>query len=646
MPGKSVGHVVLILNETTQYMKRFIFIICMVLLVIRTQASDVLVLSDANTKGISLSNNYLSVYEDPANIFTIDSILNSTNTSLFKPASYNHNIHPNATYWIKFSVKNAGDDFTEYVIENYYSYTKEFSIYYEENGKIFHQTTGEYITYKNRNYRHKNLVLDIPTPTVGNTRTYYIKVVSPLYVNFNFVINNQHSFTEYSINEYLLLGIYYGIILLLILYNIILFFTIRARLYILYIFYLIAGILISLNEDRLGYQYLWPEHPVLNPLLSFHVAPVLLVFCFLIYASNFLELYKRIKKLFFMVWVSFGIYICLFILNFYVPVYLLMRIVTPLPFLMVFISTIIIYLHGYKSARFFILGSGLILTSIILIQLRALAIIMGSIFTVYIFNYSLIIESIILSIALSDRISIIRKEKEAAQTAVLKELEEKEKLQVEINKQLYEKQQLHQKINQELEIKVIERTKELHSRSEELEIANVKLQSLIEQTNNMNIKLDLDNWELKKNVRHELVQRITGQEVSMDMFRTVFKDDITCLRFLDELKWSEGFVCKKCQYTKYKEADSSFVRKCSRCSHPESVTANTLLHGIKFSITNALYMIYLIHARRGDVRLEEIAELGEISIVSASKFRAKVMEKMLLIEKKRKNATWEEILLN
>jgi hypothetical protein len=598
-----------------------------------------------NAKGISLSDNYLALFEDTTAHLSIHTIIAQGSAEKFKPVTHNFNIHPASAYWIKFTIKNEGDVFTQYVIENYYSHTKDFSIFYIENGKFFHQTTGEYITYAHRNFQHKNLVLDLPIPEIGKERTYYIKIVSDLYVNFNFVINSQHSFTHYSTNEYFLLGIYYGIILLLILYNIILFFTIRAKLYILYIFYLLSGMLISLNEDKLGYQYLWPEHPELNPLLSFHIAPLLLVFCFILYASNFLELYKRIKLLFILVWTSFAIYVSILILNFYFPLLIVMRVITPLPFLMVFISTIIIYLKGYKSARFFILGAGLILTSIILIQLRALAIIMGSIFTVYIFNYSLIIESIILSIALSDRIGIIRKEKAAAQISVLKELEEKEKLQIEVNKQLHEKQQLQQKINQELEIKVSERTKELSTRSEELEIANVKLQSLIEQTNKMNIKLDLDNWELKKNVRHELVQRITGQEVSIDMFKTVFKDDITCLRFLDELKWSEGFICTKCQYTKYKESDS-FVRKCSKCSHPESVTANTLLHGIKFSITQALYMIYLIHARRGDIKLEALTDISGISIVSASKFRAKVIEKMLLLEKKNKNVTWEQIILN
>ena len=407
-----------------------------------------------------------------------------------------------------------------------------------------------------------------------------------------------------------------------------------------------SGILISLNEDKLGYQYLWPEYPFLNPLLSFHVAPLLLEFCFLIYASDFLEIRKRNFRLFLMVWFSFAAYVITFALNFYFPLLIVMRIVTPLPFLCIFVSAIILFLNGNKSARFFILGSGLIVTSVILIQLRALAIIMGSIFTVYIFNYSLIIESIILSIALSDKIKIIRTEKEFAQKTILNELREKEILQNEINTQLKEKHELQGKINQELEIKVTERTKELNNRSQELEVVNAKLQSLIDQTNSMNIKLDLDNWELKKNVRHELVQRITGQEVSMDMFKTVFKDDITCLRFLDELKWSKGYVCKKCGYTKFKEPDHSFVRKCSKCSHPESVTSSTLLHGMKFAICDALYLVYLVHARRGNIRLEEVSEIAGISIVSASKFRAKIMEKITLLEKKHKNVTWEEIILN
>ncbi len=234
---------------------------------------------------------------------------------------------------------------------------------------------------------------------------------------------------------------------------------------------------------------------------------------------------------------------------------------------------------------------------------------------------------------------------------MIRELEENKKLQNLVNIQYQEKQELQEKVNRELETKVTQRTQEVNKKKEELELkskelehSNAKLQALIEQANTMNIKLDIDNWELKKNVQQELLQRITGDEVSFEVFKSVFKDDKTGLRFLEEIKWAQGYSCKKCGYDKFKDPDNSMMRKCSRCGYPESVTSGTLLHGIKFPVNSALYLVYLIHKRKGKIRLEEIAEISNVSTVSASKFKNKIIDKMNVLEKNKKHATWEEII--
>ncbi|MFL5727950.1 MAG: 7TM diverse intracellular signaling domain-containing protein [Cytophagaceae bacterium] len=607
-------------------------------------ASDTLVLKENDPSYNPINKRYLEIFEDSSRSLTIRDILNPEKAVLFSEAEYSFNKNTKSAYWIKITARNESAPSVRYLLESYFLYTNELSIYYEVDGKIYQQHTGELTTYSHRDYHHKNLLLDFPLPEDHSARTFYIRVYSVLYSDFNFLAKNQHSFTNYTVSEYWLLGIYYGILLIMAIYNLILFFTIRSRVYLLYIFYVLAGILVSLNEDKLGYQYLWPEHPSWNPMLAYHVAPLLLLFSFILYSTEFLELRKRNVKLFLAAWGSFFIYIIVFIINFYYSLEGTLRLLTVISFLLIFISAIIVYSKGYKPVRFFIAANFLILFSIVLIQMRSQGYIQGSIFTVYIFNYSLVTETIILSISLSDKIKIIQKEKDQAKLIVIAELEENKRLQDELNIQLKEKHSLQEKVNRELETKVSERTAELRMKTDELEVSNSKLQSLIEQANKMNIKLDLDNWELKKNVQQELVQRITGQEVSFEVFQTLFKDEFTCLKFLDEIKWAKGYVCRKCGYNKCKETDNSFLRKCSRCSYPESITSGTILHGIKFQINKALYLIYLIHKRKGKIKLEEISEVAGISIVSASKFKAKVMEKITELEKENKYVIWEEII--
>lgn len=606
-----------------------------------SKGADTLDLRDIS-KSFVIENKYLEIFEDTTSEYSIHQLFSKN--YLFSPADFNFNRNRKATYWIKFTVKNTATPFSHFVLENYYLHTSAMTLYYKSEDSIYLQKTGGLTTYPNRDYKHKNLIFDIPMPEVGCSRTFIIKINSELYTDFNYRIKSNHFFTYYSVNEYLLLGIFYGMLVIMCLYNFILYVSIRSQIYLLYIFYILSGILMSLNEDKLGFQYLWPESPELNPLLAYYVAPFLLLFSLLLYASEFLKLRKRIKVVYKLVWALFVIYVLGFFLNFYYSIELLLRVFYIMPFVVVFISSILLFYKGYKYSRFFMLGSGLIMTSIILIQVRAEGWLPGTLFTVYILNYSLVAEAILFSLAIADRIKIIQKEKVSAQHEVIKELEENRKLQNTLNQELKEKQLLQEKVNRELEEKVNERTFELKSKTEELEISNYKLQSLIDQANKMNIKLDLDNWELKKNVQHELLQRITGNEVGFDVFTTIFKDDITCLRFLDEVKWVSGYRCKKCGYTKCKEPDNSLIRKCSRCGYPESVTSGTLLHGIKFPVYKALYLVYLIHKRKGKVRLEEISDLSGISVVSASKFKSKIVDKMIALEKKNKFVTWEQIV--
>lgn len=466
-----------------------------------------------------------------------------------------------------------------------------------------------------------------------------------MYVNFNFVLSNQHSFVKYSVFEYFLLGIYYGILLLLIIYNVLLYLNIRSKIYIFYILYLISGIFISLNEDGFGHQFIWPEYNNLNQIFSFYITTPLFVFAFLLYSTSFLELKSKLKLYYVLSWASYLVCFTVFIVNIYFPIIYVLRLVVPIPFLLIAIAAITQYYKGYKPARFFIIGSMLIFISIVFIQLRSLAIIMGSIFTVYIFNFSLIVESVFLSIALADKIRIFRVEKELLEKVALEEAKKNESLQIELNKELSEKQKIQESINKELEIKVDNRTLELKLKAIELETVNGKLQSLIEQTNKMNLKLDVDNWELKKNVKNELFHRIKGQELDASSFKSIFKDEVACFRFLDELKWHNGFNCSKCGNKTSKDIDHTFVRKCVKCNFPESATAGTILHSVKFALNDALYITYLIHIKNGDVRLETIADNANISVVSASKFRAKVLEKLNSLHAKHKHFTWEDVVL-
>jgi len=80
-------------------------------------------------------------------------------------------------------------------------------------------------------------------------------------------------------------------------------------------------------------------------------------------------------------------------------------------------------------------------------------------------------------------------------------------------------------------------------------------------------------------------------------FSARFKTEKDCKRYSAEMKWKDGYSCRKCGHIKYQEVKVLKVLKdvsrcCSICSHIESPTANTLFHKLKFGLQKAFFICF------------------------------------------------------
>ena len=79
-------------------------------------------------------------------------------------------------------------------------------------------------------------------------------------------------------------------------------------------------------------------------------------------------------------------------------------------------------------------------------------------------------------------------------------------------------------------------------------------------------------------------------------FQRMFPDETACLRYLEKIRWPDGFVCGKCATVGEPFRLSSHPRKlkCRSCQHLESVTADTVMHRSKSSIHIWFWAAYLV----------------------------------------------------
>ncbi len=82
--------------------------------------------------------------------------------------------------------------------------------------------------------------------------------------------------------------------------------------------------------------------------------------------------------------------------------------------------------------------------------------------------------------------------------------------------------------------------------------------------------------------------------LSRKEFKEKYPDNSSCLQYLAELKWADGYECKGCKSTTYSRGKQPYSRRCTKCQYDESATSGTLFHKIKFSISLAFEMLYEI----------------------------------------------------
>jgi len=110
-------------------------------------------------------------------------------------------------------------------------------------------------------------------------------------------------------------------------------------------------------------------------------------------------------------------------------------------------------------------------------------------------------------------------------------------------------------------------------------------------------------------------------------FTTRFKNDLVCKRYLAEIKWSDGYICKKCGHKKYSERPD-FTRTCTYCKHNESPTAGTLFHKVKFGLRKAFHITYEMSNSSKGMSSIQMAKRYGITVKTAWFFMQKVRRAM------------------
>jgi two-component system, sensor histidine kinase LadS len=578
----------------------------------------------------------IPVYVDESNTLTFWEVSSNSFSNRFvaNPSYQNKDFRADASYWIRLPIRHNSSSSKLWLLEFYDQTIDHLEAYIPlEDGSFRNVVMGDSKPFHQRLIPHKNF--EIPLNMKSDTlHYYYFKVKSHDFADLRIGLRSTNWFVYYALNEYFLFGTFYGMILIITLYNLLVFLAIREVKNVYYIFYLLSVAAYAISLDGIGFQYLWPNHPAWNDYATGFALYSVIIWS-LIFTRRFLRtkaIAPSLDRLFtFMIIVRSAWFL---VALFFLPEYLPYRVQDIIPLSLIFYTGIYVWRMGYRPARFFVIAYGVLFAGFFLRTLVYFNVLRFTTLSHYSLHISFVLEMLLLTFALGDRIRILKAMRDRALKRIIQ--------QHEVNMQLKDK------VNRELEQKVEERTLEIHEKNRQLEESNHKLERQALEINQINSMLDLDNWKLKNSIKEVLNDRLMEKTMDYAQFRTLYPDMLACHRFLENLKWPDSYHCKKCSNEKYFGGAQKFSRRCTRCGYNESITAFTIFHSIKFPIERAFYLAYLVVQGKNGATLEGLAHELDLRVNTVWSFKHKVLQRIEELEKRGKRPSasrWEEVIL-
>ncbi|MCM5678440.1 sensor domain-containing diguanylate cyclase [Schlegelella sp. S2-27] len=173
-----------------------------------------------------------------------------------------------AAVWLRTELLNTHDASARWILEVGYPLLDQVDLYVvRASGATRMQRGGDTLPFAQRAAaaRHINFELELPP---GEPVTLYLRVRSGSSVQMPLVLWEKHEFYAADREEQLVLGLYYGVLVAMLAFSTMVYFSTRSRAYLFYVGYLVCYALLQLSLNGLAFQYLWPRHPLLNEIAT------------------------------------------------------------------------------------------------------------------------------------------------------------------------------------------------------------------------------------------------------------------------------------------------------------------------------------------------------------------------------------------
>jgi signal transduction histidine kinase len=442
-------------------------------------------------------DNYVDIFIDSTNSLSIENIASPSFQKQFTRSKGNLTfgyLKPNL--WLKVAVKADRPD-VRWLLEIPAPFLEYVDFYQvQANGGWKHSSAGYYVKQSQRDFSHTNHVIPLLFREDA-TSAVFIKIAGKSPKTFPLFISTEDHFYASTRYDDIGYGLFFGILIVMFFYNLLLYLTLKQTNYLLYICTIVCTFLIFASASGYGGKFLWPENPNMNFYAGRLTLGIMIIFLS-VFTIRFLEVQKYSRAMFYLLAALVPLGAISFLL-------VLTQTVSSAGNNLISISTvlylaagIVCRINGNKTATYFIAAWTFYLIGGLLLTLRNSGVFDYNFWTTHFVEIGAALETTIIAFALGDRYRRYKQEKEEIQLLALK---------------------VQQEATERLEVKVNERTEQLSN-------ANRELQSMLEKNKTQTQIIETKNAELDSffyRISHDL----KGPIASMLGLSSLAKREVT-----------------------------------------------------------------------------------------------------------------------
>lgn len=321
-----------------------------------------------------------------------------------------------SAWWWRVTLLNDSASTQDYFLDTVSSVADYLDLYLlREDGQLQVLSSGDRRAFDTRALPLRTVVQPLRLEA-GERLQLYLRMASwdGLHEVVHLRLLTADAFVARQQLQSLALGIYYGTLIAILLYNLFLFLFIRERVFGLYVFYVAAFLVWSYILRGYGLQYLWPDSPHFNN----QALPVAANFCYIsfgLFALDYLQIKARAPHwLYRALWLAIvlNLLACLpALLGYYALSFAISLPTGTLMVLLAVVSGVMMGRRGSRAAHYFLVAFGFLAAGVLLYYLQLTGVIRAGALSEYGVQIGSALEVLLLAFGLADQMNSLKADK-------------------------------------------------------------------------------------------------------------------------------------------------------------------------------------------------------------------------------------------